>query len=226
MEFATDEQHLLESYERSRLQKRMARKHAELDRFPGPFRLGAMQEFDCESLYFLVRALKPRTVIETGVCYGVSTAYVLEALNQNGAGKLYSIDLGNGPDEPPNDFFVPRQLKSRWHLIIGDSKQELPRLLQQLGEIDLFHHDSLHTFEHMTWEYETALPYLSRAGALSSHDVRSVLGLAGVFKPNPFAAFCERHRLQSIESFNMGVAIPRTSALSLSSEPLKRRRQG
>lgn len=224
--FATDRQHLLESYEHSGLATRMKRKHAELNRFPGPFRLGAMQEFDCESLYFLVRALEPRSVVETGVCYGVSSAYILEALNQNGSGKLYSIDLGNTPDEPPNDFFVPRRLKNRWQLIIGDSKQELPPLLRRLGEIDLFLHDSLHTFEHMTWEYETALPHLSRDGALSSHDVRSVLGLGGVFKPNPFTTFCKRHKLRSIESFNTGIAVPRTtkSAVRLPSEPLKRRR--
>jgi predicted O-methyltransferase YrrM len=206
--YGADKKRLRESFEDSGLRARMRRKHAELGRFPGPYRLGATPEFDCESLFFLVRAAKPRTVVETGVCYGVSSTYLLEALNHNGRGELHSIDLGNEPDEPPNDFFVPSRLKHRWHLIHGDSKQELPRILKELGEIDLFHHDSLHTFEHMTWEYETALPHVSPRGALSSHDVRSVLGLGGVFQRNPFATFCERRSLHFVESYNTGIAIP------------------
>jgi predicted O-methyltransferase YrrM len=146
-------------------------------------------------------------VVETGVCYGVSSSYILEALDQNGAGELYSIDLGNTPGEPPNDFFVPPRLKRRWHLILDDAKQALPRLLAQLGKIDLFHHDSLHTYDHMTWEYEAALPHLSRRGVLSSHDVRTVLGLEGVFQRNAFGAFCKRHNLRFVESYNIGVAV-------------------
>jgi predicted O-methyltransferase YrrM len=208
-QYGADKKRLLESYEDSGLRARMRRKHAELNRFPGPYRLGATPEFDCESLFFLVRAVKPRAVVETGVCYGVSSAYVLEALNHNGRGELHSIDLGNEPDEPPSDFFIPRRLKHRWHLVQGDSKRELPRVLDELGQIDLFHHDSLHTFEHMTWEYETALPHLSPGGALSSHDVRSVLSLTEVFgsDSDPFAAFCQRRGLRFVESYNMGVAI-------------------
>jgi predicted O-methyltransferase YrrM len=205
--YGADRKRLLESYEDSGIRARMRRKHGELTQYAGSYRLGATPEFDCESLFFLVRAVKPRTVVETGVCYGVSSTYVLEALNHNGRGELHSIDLGNKPDEPPNDFFVPHRLKHRWHLIQGDSKQELPRLLHELGEIDLFHHDSLHTFEHMTWEYETALPHVSPRGALSSHDVRTVLSLAELFRPDPFATFCERRRLSFVESYNTGIAI-------------------
>jgi predicted O-methyltransferase YrrM len=206
-EFAADIDDLVESYERSPLRTWIKRRHTDIERLGVSYRLGATPEFDCESLFFLVRAVKPRVVVETGVCYGVSSSYILEALDQNGAGELYSIDLGNKPGEPPNDFFVPRRLKGRWHLILDDAKQALPHLLEQLGEIDIFHHDSLHTYEHMTWEYETALRHLSRGGALSSHDVRTVLGLGGAFQRNAFGAFCERHKLRFVESYNTGVAV-------------------
>src|SRR5579863_584889 len=43
--------------------------------------------------YAVVRALRPRAVTETGVCYGVTSAYLLAALRANNEGHLYSIDL-------------------------------------------------------------------------------------------------------------------------------------
>ena len=179
----------------------------ELADYAGPYRFGSTPAFDCESLYYLVRALRPRIVVETGVCYGASSAYILEALAANGHGELYSIDLGNTKDEPPSDYLVPWRLRRHWHLCIGDSKRLLPPLLEQLREIDLFHHDSLHTYEHMMWEYETAFPWLSPTGVLSSHDVNATLSLRRPFRPSPFAVFCEQHHLRAETSFNFGLAI-------------------
>jgi hypothetical protein len=46
-------------------------------------------------LYVLIRALKPKIVLETGVASGVSTLFMLQALNHNTHGTLYSIDLPN-----------------------------------------------------------------------------------------------------------------------------------
>ena len=43
-------------------------------------------------LYYLCRILKPKNVIETGVAYGISSSYILQALEANKFGKLYSID--------------------------------------------------------------------------------------------------------------------------------------
>ena len=216
--FHADTRVILEKYERSGFRGWMEHRHAQLREFPGPYRLGSTPEFDCETIYFLVRALKPNVVVETGVCYGASSAYILEALKENRRGALYSIDLGNNPDEPPSDFFIPPRLRDRWHLIVGDSKQELPRLLARLGRIDLFHHDSLHTPEHMMWEYKTAFPHLGPAGVLSSHDVRAVLSLQRPFQRNPFAVFCERNELYFVESYNVGVAVSDRLAHAQSAE--------
>ena len=44
-------------------------------------------------LYGLVRALRPEFVVETGIATGVSTSFISAALIENGAGRLYSIDL-------------------------------------------------------------------------------------------------------------------------------------
>jgi predicted O-methyltransferase YrrM len=42
--------------------------------------------------------------------------------------------------------------------------------LAELGNIGVFIHDSLHTYEHMRWEFETAYPYLRTGGLLLSDD--------------------------------------------------------
>jgi len=205
--FETDVRSILRKHERSGIGAWMRRRQAQLKDFPGPYRLGATPTFDCDTIYLLVRCLKPEIVVETGVCYGASSAYILQALNDNQRGMLHSIDLGNAPNEPPSNYFVPRQLRGRWNLIIGDCKRELPPLLERLGRVDLFHHDSLHTYDHMMWEYDTAFPYLPADGILSSHDVRTIVNLWKPFQRNPFSVFCEQHRLRSVVSSNVGIAM-------------------
>src|SRR5215217_5027776 len=43
--------------------------------------------------YLLCRLISPSVVLETGVAYGVSSAFILKALEVNGSGTLHSVDL-------------------------------------------------------------------------------------------------------------------------------------
>jgi len=206
--FGVDAPALLADYRRSEFYQWFQERRAALERFEGPYRFGTTGAFGCEALYLLVRATRPRVVVDTGVLYGASSAHILAALAQNGSGELHSIDIGRDPSEPPHDYFVPAELRPRWELIIGDSRRELPPLLRRCGTIDLFHHDSLHTWEHMTWEYETAVPYLSVDGALSSDDIQNPPSLPGIFRQNAFPAFCGGRRIPFDTFHNLGVAFP------------------
>ena len=128
---------------------------------------------EAPALYCLIRLLKPRVVVETGVADGFTSAHILRALEDNGEGRLYSIDLPNSklpPDKGPG-WIVEGELRKRWDLRIGDAKTLLPPLLDELGEVDLFLHDSLHTYEHMTFEYRAAWPRVKPGGLFLSHDV-------------------------------------------------------
>lgn len=155
-------------------------------------------------IYVLVRIFKPRVVVETGVGPGSSSAFVLNALEKNGSGILYSIDLpgydavvypklGKHHDVHICEGFstgwlVPPNLRHRWNLILGDTKEILPKLLRELGVIDMFLHDSLHTYEHMMFEYTTAWEYLSKGGLLLSDDVNEYWSLA-------FIDFCKSKKV-------------------------------
>ncbi|MBI2018537.1 class I SAM-dependent methyltransferase [Candidatus Daviesbacteria bacterium] len=136
-------------------------------------------------LYFLVRKLKPKNVVETGVAAGESTGYILRALKDNGFGKLYSIDLpfqwyiyGNHklhldslPAGKIPGFLVPANLKTNWKLFLGNTRDKLPVLLKELGEINIFFHDSEHSDKTMAFEYETCWPYIKKNGLLVSDDI-------------------------------------------------------
>jgi predicted O-methyltransferase YrrM len=123
--------------------------------------------------YLAVRILRPTKVVETGVCYGVTSAYLLAAMNENNHGQLHSIDLPplgtNGDDFI--GWLVPDELKDRWMLHRGTSDRLLGSLVTNLGTLDLFIHDSLHTYKNMKQEYETSWPALRPGGILISDDI-------------------------------------------------------
>jgi hypothetical protein len=111
-------------------------------------------------LYALARLLQPRHVVEVGVSSGVSSAYFLKALERNGRGTLHSVDLPQEDRRPAaarknpswslpagrsSGWAVPLSLRKRWDLRLGDKKEVLPLLAEELGEIDLFLYDVPHS---------------------------------------------------------------------------------
>jgi len=68
-------------------------------------------------------------------------------------------------------WLVPHELRERWTVRLGTSRALLGPWLDELGTIDLFVHDSLHTYENMTWEYGAAWARLAAGGMLVSDDV-------------------------------------------------------
>jgi predicted O-methyltransferase YrrM len=141
-------------------------------------------------LYSLIRKLKPEMAVETGVCNGFSTAFLLLALAKNQKGKLYSLDFpevaginyedgtfwqGKRGAVIPNGkapgWVIPETLKSRWELILGRSQEKLPALLERLGQIDFFFHDSEHSYECMWFECHEAYQVLREGGMMIFDDI-------------------------------------------------------
>jgi hypothetical protein len=137
--------------------------------------------------YLACRLATPETVVETGVAYGVSSAFTLKALEQNGGGTLHSVDL------PPlrreyGRFWgiaVPEGLRQRWRLHRGASRRVLPGLLREVGPVGLFVHDSLHTRRNMRREFDAAWPNLSPGGLLLADDVERNTAFADLRLKDP-----------------------------------------
>jgi hypothetical protein len=123
----------------------------------------------------LASHLKPARVVETGVARGLTTRCVLEALRRNGAGHLWSIDLPPLLEtelETQTAAAVDRSVRSRWTYIRGSSRRRLPALLSELGSIDVFVHDSMHTERNVSFELAAAWDALRPGGALLVDDVQ------------------------------------------------------
>jgi predicted O-methyltransferase YrrM len=162
-------------------------------------------------LGWICRFLRPDKVVETGVNYGASSAFILKALDGTG-GRLYSIDLpdieyvrddgrrhtDSIPRETKTGFVVPESLRANWRLIEGDSRERLPKLLDSIGDIDIFHHDSMHTYDLMTFEYETAWPHLKNGGLLLSDDADW---------NEAFKDFCYRRSAEHCIHRSIGIAL-------------------
>ena len=122
-------------------------------------------------LYTICRTLRPCIVVETGVASGVSSSYILCGLEENKHGTLHSIDLSWR--EGQSGWIIPDYLRHRWQLILGRSSDRLSPLLEKLGTIDVFLHDSEHSYQNMLWEYQTVWAYLRTGGLLLSHNIDS-----------------------------------------------------
>src|SRR5574341_235122 len=143
-------------------------------------------------LYVIVRILKPNIMVETGVNEGFSSQAILSAMYINNFGKLYSIDLPNvsnaddlrsyNLNERDVGYVIPTHLRERWELRLGDAKILLPTLLRELDAIDIFLHDSLHTFDHMSFEYSEAWSSINSTGLLISHDIQMNTAFKDFFK--------------------------------------------
>ena len=107
-------------------------------------------------VYALCRILKPEVIVETGVAGGISSVYILAALEQNECGRLYSIDLTWGitstyarDSTPRNEgdnhsgWLIPDYLKDKWQLLLGSSSERLQPLFEDLDKIDIFLHNNL-----------------------------------------------------------------------------------
>lgn len=126
------------------------------------------------AVWCLLRHLRPSKVIETGVGRGFTSRMILDALERNGKGHLWSIDLP--PVQAPEmhaqiGSAVEPELRGRWTYLKGTSRQRLPKLLKQLGEIDLFVHDSRHTEQNVRFELDRAWAALRPGGAIVADDI-------------------------------------------------------
>ena len=129
----------------------------------------------------------PLKIVETGVQEGGSSAFILQALeDEANPGHLWSIDLPNAkyvspltageidetlPEWSETGILVPQRLRSRWTLVLGDTREKLRGVLEEAGPtVHLFHHDSEHTLEMTNLEFDLAWPRVPDGGILAADD--------------------------------------------------------
>ena len=146
---------------------------------------------DALFLYWVVRKLNPKKIVQTGVCNGLSSAFMMLALAKNGPegtlhvidmppvfdsndpnwmakGKVYGVTI---PEGKSSGWLVPDAYHNRFEVLNGDAKDLLPGLLQKTGAIDMFYHDSDHSYDHMMFEFIESKKHLTKNGVVVSDDI-------------------------------------------------------
>jgi predicted O-methyltransferase YrrM len=96
-------------------------------------------------VFFLVRLLRPVVAVETGVAAGWTTEAVLEAMDRNGIGHLWSSDFPlfrlPGSDDVVG-LLVSEHHRARWTLRVDGDRKNLRHILSECGPVELVHYDS------------------------------------------------------------------------------------
>ncbi len=124
-------------------------------------------------LYILCRIVKPEKIIETGVAYGLSSYYMLSALNKNKVGTLISIDSVFRPWQSKEMIgaIIPEDLRDKWKLVLGKSNEKLLEVFDDTENVGIFVHDSLHSYKNMTFEFNCAINKIIDNGIIISDDI-------------------------------------------------------
>jgi predicted O-methyltransferase YrrM len=154
--------------------------------------------------YAAVRWLKPLTVIETGTADGLGTAILARALARNTSdgfpGELVSFDL-----DPTAGWLLDDELARLSRIVIGDVRQTLPRELEG-RTVELFVHDSLHTYEHERFELEMIHTHAAEGGVTAISDNAHATTALADFAAEVGAAFA-LFREQPVDHFYPGAAL-------------------
>jgi hypothetical protein len=126
--------------------------------------------------YVITRLLKPRLIVEAGVHDGLGSSVFLRALERNCSeghdGQVIGIDI-----DSTAGWLVPARMTARFTLVVDNSVDALRRIVAT-ERVDLFLHDSLHSYAHEMGEYHAVWPALSSRGVLLSDNAHATTALA------------------------------------------------
>lgn len=124
----------------------------------------ALDDLEAEITYLLIRARRPKVIVEMSPNGGWSTTWILSALRDNAnGGQLQSYDLHN-----TSTRLVPRRLsKGRWHFVQGDAK----KTMVESPEFNYLFVDSDHSKAFAEWYVENLFPCIRPGTMVSIHDI-------------------------------------------------------
>ena len=125
-------------------------------------------------IYHLVKSLKAKNIIESGVAYGWSSMAILLAIKDHDGAKLISNDMPY--IKMDNDDFVgcviSEKLKDKWVLQREPDVIGIPKAIKKLGgTIDVFHYDSDKSYTGRMWSSPIIWNSLKEGGFFISDDI-------------------------------------------------------
>jgi len=130
------------------------------------FKQGSCFGVEGQTLYALIRWLKPDVVAEIGGWAGCSGSHIAAALIKNGKGKLYSVD--NEVGGQPHGVDMPRSYRDVVTLVRANGQDWLAE--QEDGSIGLIFEDADHSADLVALLSKLAYDKLQVGGILVNHD--------------------------------------------------------
>lgn len=125
-------------------------------------------------VHFLVRHLRPRVALETGVAAGWTSAAILTAMERNGVGTLYSSDFPYFRLDDPEQYvgcLVDDHLRAGWHLGLRGDRANLAEFFPEIDELDFVHYDSDKSIEGRGFGMDAVTPKLSPGAVVVMDDI-------------------------------------------------------
>jgi predicted O-methyltransferase YrrM len=122
-------------------------------------------------LYAIMRLKKPLVTLETGVANDESTFFILNAIQKNQRERLYSTEVSDNIGTLLND-----DEKQNWALQIlntSNLKKTFLRTLDEIGSIDLFLHDSNHSYLWQRFELDSIEPKIVSNSIIIADDAHA-----------------------------------------------------
>ena len=125
----------------------------------------------CVFLMRLIRELAPRSCLELGTGFGISSAYQAAALELNGAGALRTLEGAAAFAEVAERGLATLGLTERVEVRVGPIGDTLGEALEDAGPVEFAFLDADHR-EHPTLEHFNAiLPHLSEGAVVVLDDI-------------------------------------------------------
>lgn len=144
---------------------------------------GSVYAVEGQTIYALIRALKPQTVVEIGSWVGCSATHIATALSVNGSGHVTAVDIN-----PEAGAEFPQHLASVRTMVAGDGIEWLAG--QEDESIDLLFEDADHSTAMCEAIAALCKTKLKPGGVMLMHDAGHSIAYVGggVQVPSPVAA--------------------------------------
>lgn len=100
-----------------------------------------------EILYYITHHYPYQNIIELGTSLGITTSYLAIGAQTHLNAKLHSIEGCHDVHGIANEVFKQLHLGSAIHSHLGDFNTVLPKLLEEIQDLDLLFVDGNHTYE-------------------------------------------------------------------------------
>ena len=137
----------------------------------------SVRKVEGQMLYRICKVFKPANILETGTHTGCSTNYLLKYAEEEGA-MVHSFDVESGAGKDIMDALKGSLVltKPKKRLLRKVKRTDIDMIRAGVVEVarkgvDLFFHDSDHSYENVKWEYESVTPFMKKGSPVILHDV-------------------------------------------------------